>query len=250
MWAPPIHRSNRAGNAGLQSRPRVRGRKPVRDARMGYPGRRRLPRGNQVSISVYGHRRFDAASLRQQPSPRGCRHAPPTHTQWRRKHRLRGTGGAHPPIQGGDQRTMTEDMHEPRPDEVEYPSLLLITADPQEIATEREIEAAERFEHGEEVPHFLNFESPEDLRKLLTQRRREVLRSIKNDPPESIRRLAERLDRNPSEVTSDVNLLEEYGIVYFVESGRAKAPVVPYDEVRIEVSMLRPSDGKQPPTSA
>lgn len=145
---------------------------------------------------------------------------------------------------------MTEDMHEPRPDEAEYPSLLLITADPQEVATEREIEAAERFERGEEVPHFLNFESSEDLRKLLTQRRREILRSIKNDPPESIRRLAERLDRNPSEVTSDVNLLGEYGIVYFAESGRAKAPVVPYDEVRIEVSMLRPSDDKRPTTSA
>ncbi|MCH7873667.1 MAG: transcriptional regulator [Gemmatimonadetes bacterium] len=145
---------------------------------------------------------------------------------------------------------MNEDMHEPRPDEVEYPPLLLITADPQEVTTEREIEAAERFERGEQVPHLLNFERPEDLRKLLTQRRWEVLRSIKNEPPKSIRRLAERLDRNPSEVASDVNLLEEYGIVYIIESGQAKAPIVPYEEVRIEASMLRPSDREQSSASA
>jgi predicted transcriptional regulator len=145
---------------------------------------------------------------------------------------------------------MIEDRHEPRPDETTYPPLLLITADSQEIVTEREIEAAERFERGEQVPHVLNFENPEDLRKLLTHRRLEVLRTIKADPPESIRRLALQLDRNPAEVASDVNLLEEYGIIYFVENGQAKAPVVPYDEVRIEVSMLRPNDREQSSASA
>jgi predicted transcriptional regulator len=144
---------------------------------------------------------------------------------------------------------MTEDRHEPRPNETAYPSLLLITADSQEVATEREIEAAERFERGEQVPHFLNFESPEDLRKILTQRRLEALRAIKANPPRSIRQLAERLDRNPAEVASDVNLLEEYGIVYVVENGQAKEPVVPYDEVRIEVSILGPNDGKRSPAS-
>ena len=145
---------------------------------------------------------------------------------------------------------MIEDRHEPRPDETTYPPLLLITADSQEIVTEREIEAAERFERGEQVPHVLNFENPEDLRKLLTHRRLEVLRTIKADPPESIRRLALQLDRNPAEVASDVNLLEEYGIVYIIESGRAKAPIVPYEEVRIEASMLRPSDREQSSASA
>lgn len=133
---------------------------------------------------------------------------------------------------------MTEEMHEPGPDEVEYPPLLLITADPPEVATEREIEAAERFERGEQVPHYLNFENPEDVRKLLTQRRMEVLRAVKADPPASIRRLADRLDRHPAEVADDVNLLAEYGIIYLREDGRAKQPIVPYDEVRIEVTML------------
>ncbi|KZN25299.1 hypothetical protein A4G99_01955 [Haladaptatus sp. R4] len=146
--------------------------------------------------------------------------------------------------------TDTDHTTEPTPEEAEYPELLLITADSQEKATEREIELAERFERGEQVPHLLNFDNPEDLRKLLTQRRLQVLRSIKNDPPMSLRRLAERLDRNPSEVVADVNLLAEYGIVYFREEGRAKAPFVPYEKITIEVDMLSAGSGRRSSASA
>jgi predicted transcriptional regulator len=147
---------------------------------------------------------------------------------------------------------MTDTPHttEPSPEEAEYPPLLLITADSQEATTEREIELAERFEQGEQVPHLLNFDNPEDLRKLLTQRRLEVLRSIKNKSPASIRRLAERLDRNPSEVAADVNLLADYGIVYFRQEGRAKSPFVPYDEVTIEVDMLSTGNNHRSSASA
>ncbi|MFC7157965.1 transcriptional regulator [Halomarina halobia] len=145
--------------------------------------------------------------------------------------------------------TDPEDTATPGPGSAEYPSRLLITADSQEAATEREIALAERFEAGEQVPHLLNFGNPEDLRKLLTQRRVELLRSVKNAPPESIRKLADRLGRNPSDVTADVNLLADYGIVYFREEGRAKAPFVPYDEVTIEVDMLSGA-GSRSSTSA
>lgn len=139
---------------------------------------------------------------------------------------------------------------EPHPDDADYPSQLLITADAPDVATEREIELAERFEQGEQVPHLLNFEKPAALRKLLTHRRLEVLRSIKDEPPASIRKLAERLDRNPSEVADDVNLLEEYGIVYFRTDGQAKSPFVPYDEVTIEIEMLAPPDGDRSSATA
>lgn len=134
---------------------------------------------------------------------------------------------------------MTEHDHRvPGPEAVEYPSLLLITADPPERATERELELADRFAEGDAVPHTLNFEDPGELRKLLTARRLETLRSIHDDPPASIRALADRLGRNPSEVHDDVHLLADYGIVYFERDGRARAPYVPYDQVRIEVDML------------
>lgn len=129
----------------------------------------------------------------------------------------------------------------PDPEEVEYPPLLLITADSPARATERELDLVDRFGEGEAVPHTLNFENPEELRKLLTTRRLEALRSIHDEPPTSIRDLADRLGRNPSEVHDDVHLLAEYGLVYFRQDGRARAPYVPYDQVRIEVDMLAPA---------
>lgn len=102
---------------------------------------------------------------------------------------------------------------------------------PIRVALERELEFAERFEQDKETPHLLNFENPSDLRKLLTERRLEVLRSINADPPESIRALADRLDRAASDVHEDVHLLAEYNIVYFEQDGRARAPYIPYDRV-------------------
>jgi predicted transcriptional regulator len=56
-------------------------------------------------------------------------------------------------------------------------------------------------------------------------------------PPESIRALADRLDRGVKETAGDVNLLADYEIVYFEQDGRAKQPYVPYDTVKIEVEI-------------
>lgn len=56
-------------------------------------------------------------------------------------------------------------------------------------------------------------------------------------PPESIRALADRLDRGVKETAADVNLLAEYETVYFEQDGRAKQPYVPYETVKIEVGI-------------
>jgi predicted transcriptional regulator len=138
--------------------------------------------------------------------------------------------------------TAHEHEHAPHPDTAEYPSLLLITADPSEVALERELEMAERFEQDEDTPHLLNFENPADLRKLLTERRLEVLRSINANPPTSIRALTDRLERAASDVHEDVHLLADYNIVYFEQDGRARAPYIPYDRVTIEIDVLGTTD--------
>jgi predicted transcriptional regulator len=59
----------------------------------------------------------------------------------------------------------------------------------------------------------------------------------------SIRELAEVLNRNPSEVHEDVHILEEYSIVVLRDEGRAKRPVVPYDDINIKVSLSRSHGG-------
>lgn len=63
------------------------------------------------------------------------------------------------------------------------------------------------------------------------------------DPPNSIRRLADRLDRDVHDVHGDLHLLAEYRIVHFREDGRAKQPYVPYETVRIEVEFGNRSTG-------
>jgi predicted transcriptional regulator len=144
----------------------------------------------------------------------------------------------------------THDEFTPDPDEVAYPSTLRITSLPAEQAQAAAIERAERWENGEEVPHVTNFQDRSRLRQLLTDRRMELLEEVMERPPESIRALADRLDRDVHDVHDDLHLLTEYDIIYFEEDGRAKKPYVPYDTVRIEVEFGFPrGEGSESPAS-
>ncbi len=62
--------------------------------------------------------------------------------------------------------------------------------------------------------------------------------------PDSIRQLAERIERDVKTVHDDFHVLTEYDIVHFEQAGRAKRPFVPYDtiEVSLEISTSRPAD--------
>ena len=134
----------------------------------------------------------------------------------------------------------THDEFTPDPDEAEYPSTLRITSLPAEQAQAAAIERAEGWEDGEEVPHVVNFQDRARLRQLLTDRRMELLEAVMERPPESIRALADRLDRDVHDVHDDLHLLAEYDVIHFEENGRAKKPYVPYDTVRIEVEFGLP----------
>lgn len=75
------------------------------------------------------------------------------------------------------------------------------------------------------------------LQRVLTPRRLELVRSLMEEPAESIRALAERLDWDVSQVHDDLQILSEYRIVHFRDEGSAKKPHVPYDTVTIEVEL-------------
>ena len=130
----------------------------------------------------------------------------------------------------------------------EYPSVLRITSDSDEAHRRDALDRLDRWEAGEEVPHVINFENPSDLRALLTDCRVELLRSIMTERPDSIRRLAERLDRDVKSVHDDLQVLAEYDIVHFEQAGRAKRPFVPYDsiEVSLEISTSNSVDDAAP----
>ena len=111
------------------------------------------------------------------------------------------------------------------------------------------LERAERL--GENVPHVVTFEDRTRIRQLLTDRWMELLEAVMERPPESIRALTGRLDRDVHDVHDDLYLLAEYDIIRFEENGRAKRPYVPYDTVRIEAEFGLPSgDGPESAASA
>ena len=128
--------------------------------------------------------------------------------------------------------------HEP-PEDVEYPSTLRITSKPFEDHKESVLDRAERWEQGEEVPHVVNFQDASRLQRIITPRRLELIRSLMDEPAESIRALAARLDRDVRQVHDDLQILSEYRIVHFREEGGAKKPHVPYDTVTIEVELSK-----------
>lgn len=128
----------------------------------------------------------------------------------------------------------------------EFPALLRITSVGEQEARQAALDRAQRWENGEDVPHVVNFQNPSDLRAVLTERRIELLRSIMDEPPESLRALADRLGRGQKQINDDVHLLAEYGIVHFEDGpGRARKPRVPYETVRIELEL---STSREQPT--
>ena len=140
--------------------------------------------------------------------------------------------------------------HEP-PEDVEYPSTLRITSTPFEEHKESVLDRAERWEQGEEVPHVVNFQDASRLQRILTPRRLELVRSLMEEPAESIRGLAARLDRDVRQVHDDLQILTEYRIVHLREEGGAKKPHVPYDTVKIEVELTKSlGDASESPASA
>lgn len=133
-------------------------------------------------------------------------------------------------------------------DPEDYPSVLRITSRSEQQHRQDALDRIERWETGEAVPHVINFQNPSDLRALLTDRRIELLRSIMGDLPDSIRQLAERLERDVKSVHDDLQVLAEYDIVHFKQAGRAKRPFVPYDtiEVNLEITTTESIDGAAP----
>lgn len=129
-----------------------------------------------------------------------------------------------------------------------YPAVLRITSEPERTHRRETLDRLDRWEAGEEVPHVINFENPSDLRALLTDRRIELLRSVMAERPDSIRQLAERLDRDVKSVHDDLQVLADYDIVHFEQAGRAKRPFVPYEtiEVNLEISTSTSVDDAAP----
>ena len=89
----------------------------------------------------------------------------------------------------------------------------------------------------DDAPHRLSFETTDQLAQVFTPRAIDLLPAIAQNEPASIREAARLVDRDIKQVAKNLERLEEYGVVEFVHEGRAKRPLVPYDEIDIRLSL-------------
>ena len=106
-------------------------------------------------------------------------------------------------------------------------------------------EVMHRVARGDRSSHepVLYFESVEELRQILTEKRLELLLAIPRHRPTSVHELAGLLGRDYKNVSTDITLLERLGLVRLEAKGgkgRAQAPTVPYDEIQVTIDLRQP----------
>ena len=86
-------------------------------------------------------------------------------------------------------------------------------------------------------PRRLSFETTDQLAQVFTPRAIDLLQVIAQEEPASIREAARLVDRDIKQVSENLNRLEAYHVVEFEDDGRAKRPVVNYDEIDIQLPL-------------
>ena len=149
---------------------------------------------------------------------------------------------------------MTERTDDGWPDEYRDPrdrphsSMLRITVESFDEMREDTLAAAEAVSEGEEQPAVVSFRSVGKLRKILTDRRIELLQALiaTEGAAGSISALANDLDRDYRTVHDDVSLLADYGLLFIVEEGQSKRPYLPYERIHLDVELVGRHPGEEP----
>jgi predicted transcriptional regulator len=100
-------------------------------------------------------------------------------------------------------------------------------------------EAFERLSKGMAIKQkrAVYFTSLKEMRRVLTERRLEILKTIRDRKPSSVYELAKMLDRDLKNVLQDLSYLQALGIVGITETGVKKVPHFDYDRISIEVAV-------------
>lgn len=129
-----------------------------------------------------------------------------------------------------------------------HPDVLRVTVESFDEMREHARETADALADGESLPAVVSFETVGELRKLLTDRRIELLRALMatDGAAESITALADDLERDYRSVHDDVTLLADYGLLYVVDDGPVKRPYLPYERIHIDVELAGADPGEDP----
>lgn len=94
------------------------------------------------------------------------------------------------------------------------------------------LDAGEAVAPTEEI--VLSVESLATLSRVLRETNLELLEAIVRHDPESMRETARLVGRSIPQVKDNLDELDSYGLIRLEQNGRAKRPVVPYDEIEID----------------
>lgn len=149
---------------------------------------------------------------------------------------------------------MTDTDHDGWPDKYRdprdrpHPDVLRVTVETFDRMREETIEAIEAVDEGDPPPAVVSFATVGELRKILTDRRIELLRELRDidGAAESISALAEDLDRDYRTVHDDVTLLEEYGLLFVADEGQSKRPCLPYKRIHLDVELVGDEPSEEP----
>ena len=105
------------------------------------------------------------------------------------------------------------------------------------------VETGKTLEKGKPVKkeNGVYFTSVEAFRKALSPRRLELLRAIKTEKPSSIRHLSKITERNIKNVSTDINFLEQAGLIDIekhITTEREITPFVSYDKILFEIAVI------------
>jgi len=100
----------------------------------------------------------------------------------------------------------------------------------------------EKIEKGEKVKKHegISFGSIDDMRKVLTEERLRILKTIKKEHPQSIYELAKMIHRDIKNTFDDVQFLAQAGLVELkkTKNGREKTtPLVNYNRILLEIQV-------------
>lgn len=129
-----------------------------------------------------------------------------------------------------------------------HPDVLRVTVERFDEMREETLETVDAVAEGESPPAVVSFATVGELRKVLTDRRVEILQALidLDAAAESISALADDLGRDYRMVHDDVTLLSDYGLVFIVDDGQSKRPYVPYERIHLDVELAGGKPGEEP----
>ena len=100
-------------------------------------------------------------------------------------------------------------------------------------------------ERGEEADDMLvlNLHNEADLARIVSPTNLELLRAVARRDPQSMREVADIVDRDYRDVHRNLSELAALNVVRFEESGRSKRPVVDFDEIEVEIPVADDATG-------